>query len=55
MKSPPKQLPDPVARDMTEEFIEAHGGKDVPLGETTRAKSPRLERSPKPAGTETTK
>jgi len=52
MKSPPKQLPDPVARDMTEEFIEAHGGKDVPLGETTRPKSPRFERSPKPAGTE---
>ena len=24
MKSPPKQLPDPVARDMTEQFIEQH-------------------------------
>jgi myo-inositol-1-phosphate synthase len=26
MKSPPEQYPDPVARDMTEEFIAEHGG-----------------------------
>jgi myo-inositol-1-phosphate synthase len=33
MKSPPRQLPDPVARDMTEQFIEQHRGKEVPLGD----------------------
>jgi myo-inositol-1-phosphate synthase len=26
MKSPPEQYPDPVARDLTEDFIEEHGG-----------------------------
>lgn len=26
MKSPPRQVPDPVARDETERFIEEHGG-----------------------------
>ena len=26
MKSPPEQHPDPVARDMTEDFIEQYGG-----------------------------
>jgi myo-inositol-1-phosphate synthase len=26
MKSPPEQYPDPVARDMTEEFIASHSG-----------------------------
>jgi myo-inositol-1-phosphate synthase len=52
MKSPPKQLPDPVARDMTEQFIEEHRGKDVPLGDTAPAeKSPPLERGTKPART----
>jgi myo-inositol-1-phosphate synthase len=27
MKSPPEQIPDPVARERTEEFIETYGGK----------------------------
>jgi myo-inositol-1-phosphate synthase len=35
MKSPPEQFPDPVARDMTEEFIERYGG------------APKLPRKPK--------
>jgi hypothetical protein len=26
MKSPPEQHPDPVARDMVEDFIAEHGG-----------------------------
>ena len=26
MKSPPEQYPDPVARDMTEAFIDEHAG-----------------------------
>jgi myo-inositol-1-phosphate synthase len=29
MKSPPKQVPDPVARDLTEEFIAKHARKRV--------------------------
>jgi myo-inositol-1-phosphate synthase len=31
MKSPPKQVPDPVAHDLTEEFISEHAGKKVVL------------------------
>jgi myo-inositol-1-phosphate synthase len=50
MKSPPTQLPDPVAHDRTEEFIEQYGGREVPLGETPR-KSPHFERKD-PAPTE---
>jgi myo-inositol-1-phosphate synthase len=52
MKSPPTQLPDPVAHDRVEEFIEQYGGKEVPLGETAAPKSPRFERGKKPAQTE---
>jgi myo-inositol-1-phosphate synthase len=51
MKSPPTQLPDPVAHDRTEEFIEQYGGKEVPLGETARPKSSRFERSGDAAST----
>jgi myo-inositol-1-phosphate synthase len=29
MKSPPKQVPDPVAHDLTEDFIRDHAGKSV--------------------------
>jgi myo-inositol-1-phosphate synthase len=32
MKSPPRQFPDPVAHDKTEEFIRAYGGKQLVLG-----------------------
>src|SRR5207244_5412147 len=32
MKSPPKQFPDPVAHDKTEEFITAYGGQPLVLG-----------------------
>jgi myo-inositol-1-phosphate synthase len=36
MKSPPEQYPDPVARDMTEEFIAEHGGAPkLPAGKAT--------------------
>jgi myo-inositol-1-phosphate synthase len=52
MKSPPTQLPDPVARDRTEQFIEEYGGKEVPLGEPGQpAKSSRFERGRNPAET----
>jgi myo-inositol-1-phosphate synthase len=40
MKSPPRQLPDPVARERTEEFIRRHGGKEVPLHSTRPAVRP---------------
>jgi myo-inositol-1-phosphate synthase len=33
MKSPPKQMPDPVAREQTEEFIRKYAGKKVVLAE----------------------
>jgi myo-inositol-1-phosphate synthase len=46
MKSPPEQHPDPVARDMVEEFIAEHGGAPKLPGQR-RAES-------KPAETETT-
>ena len=39
MKSPPKQVPDPVAHDLTEEFIAEHA----------RAKGRRSARSKKKA------
>ena len=51
MKSPPTQLPDPIAHDRVEEFIEQYGGKEVPLGETARAKAARFERSGEAAST----
>jgi myo-inositol-1-phosphate synthase len=31
MKSPPEQVPDPVARERTEQFIAKYGGKKIPL------------------------
>jgi myo-inositol-1-phosphate synthase len=43
MKSPPEQHPDPVARDMVEDFIAEYGGAPKLPGQT-----------PKPAETETT-
>jgi myo-inositol-1-phosphate synthase len=51
MKSPPTQLPDPVAHDRTEEFIEQYGGKEVPLGETPARNSARFDRSRDATGT----
>jgi myo-inositol-1-phosphate synthase len=43
MKSPPKQVPDPVAHDQTEEFIRKHSGKRLLVGDkrsrTTRPKA----------------
>jgi myo-inositol-1-phosphate synthase len=51
MKSPPTQLPDPVAHDRVEEFIEQYAGKEVPLGETAGGKSARFEHSGDAAGT----
>jgi myo-inositol-1-phosphate synthase len=45
MKSPPKQLPDPVARDMTEQFIEEYGGKELPIGDGAQ-KTGRFAREP---------
>src|ERR671919_82336 len=40
MKSPPQQYPDPVAREMTEQFIADHGGAPKLPGEAT-ATNPR--------------
>ena len=41
MKSPPNQVPDPVARQMTEDFIAEYGGAPkLPPGE---AKAAELE------------
>jgi myo-inositol-1-phosphate synthase len=45
MKSPPEQHPDPVARDMVEDFIAEYGGS---------RSLPGHKPAPKPAGTETT-
>jgi myo-inositol-1-phosphate synthase len=40
MKSPPEQMPDPVAREQTEEFIRSNAGKEVRLqAERSQAKS----------------
>jgi myo-inositol-1-phosphate synthase len=38
MKSPPKQFPDNIAREKTEEFIGAHAGKQVVLGKGRAAR-----------------
>ena len=50
MKSPPNQVPDPVARQMTEDFIAEYGGAlKLPLGEAKAAGSrlpeARIERA----------
>jgi myo-inositol-1-phosphate synthase len=39
MKSPPEQVPDPVARDRTEEFIRKHGGKKIRVAKARRTTS----------------
>jgi myo-inositol-1-phosphate synthase len=51
MKSPPRQFPDPVARERTEEFIRRHGGKEVPLHTTTQPEAkPRPRSQPRSSG-----
>jgi myo-inositol-1-phosphate synthase len=35
MKSPPEQVPDPIARDRTEEFIRKYGGKKIRVAKRT--------------------
>jgi myo-inositol-1-phosphate synthase len=39
MKSPPEQMPDPVAREQTEEFIRANAGKDGVLSPKATSES----------------
>ena len=50
MKSPPEQLPDPVARDRTEQFIAEHARQGrAARRDSSEQKSQRLERGEKPA------
>jgi myo-inositol-1-phosphate synthase len=51
MKSPPEQVPDPIARERTEEFIRKHGGKKIRVAKrsarrTTGRKPPRSRPRP---------
>ena len=39
MKSPPEQVPDPVARQMTEDFIAEYGGAPKLPGAEARSRS----------------
>ena len=43
MKSPPEQHPDPVARDMVEEFIAEHGGSAEAAGQKPAPKAAETE------------
>jgi myo-inositol-1-phosphate synthase len=53
MKSPPNQVPDPIARQATEDFISTHGGKGVAAA-AKRAKpgaaKAKSKSKPKPKG-----
>ena len=48
MKSPPEQHPDPVARDMVEEFIAEYGGAPKLPGQTPKPARPRPRRRSTP-------
>jgi len=43
MKSPPKQVPDPVARELTEEFIAEHALKKVTAVSSDSEKTAKLK------------
>jgi myo-inositol-1-phosphate synthase len=42
MKSPPKQVPDPVAHDLTEQFIADHARKPVKADKKSKAKADKV-------------
>jgi myo-inositol-1-phosphate synthase len=45
MKSPPEQVPDPVARERTEEFIRKYGGKRISVSKPRRSTARTPSRS----------